>query len=253
VRFLSCSTFFPGRTSPAWLRHTFLNKFLDEDTALLAHQCTFLLGAEAEAVAEGRERAVRSRAYAPRSPSDKLLLAAGRFLDATVSEMPNRAAQLRARGDPTALATALPSATVIRRRVLDRMATHTAVCPSCQTAVANFSRYRLYLQVAAAALAAGAVISCAALVGSSSAAAQLSAGATPLLAAICNSRVWLATTALSAALAGLAVFGASKLSRIISSITGYEYTQRHFQKDLQKIPGVAQVPVDLKWAAYFER
>jgi len=255
VRFLSCHTMFPSRTAPRWLLHLFLNKFLDEDTALLASQNAHMLGAEAAAYASGDEgaaRSVRARTYRIRSPSDRLLVGAGRFLDATLPDQPNRRALLAAAGGPSELATVLPGAEEARRAVLDRMATHVASCPTCQTAVAKFSRYRTWLVAAAGVLGAAAALGVVAGVASASAAAT-TAGASLAASLAGAGRGWLLAAVLCGALAAACAAGAAKLGGLVRSITGYEYTRRHYQKDLQKIPGVLKVPLDLKWAAHFER
>mmetsp|Transcript_21137 Transcript_21137/g.53240 ORF Transcript_21137/g.53240 Transcript_21137/m.53240 type:complete len:501 (-) Transcript_21137:434-1936(-) len=255
VRFLSCHTMFPSRTAPRWLLHLFLNKFLDEDTALLASQNAHMLGAEAAAYASGDEgaaRSVRARTYRIRSPSDRLLVGAGRFLDATLPDQPNRRALLAAAGGPSELATVLPGAEEARRAVLDRMATHVASCPTCQTAVAKFSRYRTWLVAAAGVLGAAAALGVVAGVASASAAAT-TAGASLAASLAGAGRGWLLAAVLCGALAAACAAGAAKLGGLVRSITGYEYTRRHYQKDLQKIPGVLKVPLNLKWAAHFER
>lgn len=140
---------------PRWLQHVGLNNFLDQDTFLLATQQPHVLRAELErrhsssstapsspcsAAAEdgtappaAREQlSLRRALYKYRSPTEKMLLEVGDFLDAATPRMPNRYRS------PELLTAACPP----RHVVLDRAAQHTRVCPDSSSLVARLRMAR---------------------------------------------------------------------------------------------------------------
>jgi hypothetical protein len=150
VRFMSAAVAKAPLLPPRWVQHVVLNNFLDEDTYLLATQQPSLLAAElavherrsgrpsrADAAADGaaagaggagEAEPLRRRLYTYASPSEKLLLEVGRFLDACVPRMPSRYLRpelLRAPACPP------------REAVLDRARQHTDICPDSQAVVAR--------------------------------------------------------------------------------------------------------------------
>uniref|UniRef100_A0A0G4GVX5 Rieske domain-containing protein n=1 Tax=Chromera velia CCMP2878 TaxID=1169474 RepID=A0A0G4GVX5_9ALVE len=140
---------------PRWLQHLFINNFLDEDSHLLCTQQPRTLSAELRAHVkrkeeekeesgsmtergqtekergvstdccwdigiQGRETvSERKRIFAYRSPTEKLLLTVGAYLDKTLPSMPNRYR------DPSLFLRSCPS----REETLDRWAQHTKICP----------------------------------------------------------------------------------------------------------------------------
>lgn len=226
----------------------------DQDTALLAAQTSYVLGAEADLLQSsegGGARpdkpgmAVRKANYAIRSPSDRLLVQAGKFLDATVCDMPNRRRFLEAAGKATEMGRHLPSFETARQRVLDRMKTHVDICTDCQKAVVQFTALRDGLRVAGFLAAIAGLLAGAALLGLGAASFQQagSSGAISFLRAVAAHK-WMLLAAFAMAVAcGTCAFGVRKAEDTLRLITGYVYTEQQFQKDLQKIPGTAKVPV----------
>lgn len=148
---------------PRWLQAILLNQFLDQDTYLLATQQPTTLGAELAAAQSmglsniprdaqtidaapdksppaGAMGLVRRKLYCHRAPSDHLLLALGRWMDAAVPHMPNRYTSLLGGHLSSSVAEAL--ATPPRERVLDRYSCHTALSPESQQAFSTFTALR---------------------------------------------------------------------------------------------------------------
>lgn len=157
TRFISAAVGVAPVLPPRWVQHIVLNNFLDEDTFLLATQQPRVLGAEleshhaqqaTEAAQPGAEGGgvasapLRRRLFSYASPSEKLLLEAGRFLDQALPNMPRRYAR------PELLRAPTPP----REVVLDRAAQHLAICPDSQALVRNCARARAAGAIGAALL-----------------------------------------------------------------------------------------------------
>lgn len=154
TRFISAAVGAAPFMPPRWVQHVVLNNFLDEDTYLLATQQPKVLGAElarheetqaqraqhaqrASVEAEGdaeppaavaaatEQPPMRRRLFAYASPSEKLLIELGRFLDNSLPNMPRRYSR------PELLRAPTPP----REVVLDRAAQHLAICPDSQDLV----------------------------------------------------------------------------------------------------------------------
>jgi len=143
---------------PRWFHHLMLNRFLDQDTVLVASQQPYTLQAEAENVIRQREdqeqvleaeptngspqsvkeekrtrRGSRQTLYNYQSPTDRTVRLIDSFWDATLSRAPNRVEtllELHRRGELRRL---VPD----RTEILDRAAQHLAVCADSQDAVRN--------------------------------------------------------------------------------------------------------------------
>ena len=131
---------------PRWLQHVGLNNFLDQDTHLLATQQPYVLQAEYDAAQLGAPL-VRRQLYKYSSPTERLLVEVGKFMDAAVPKTPNRYSE------PLKLLAPCPP----RETTLDRYAQHTQVCPDSRGAVRNAKALRLVSWAAAATVAAGRV------------------------------------------------------------------------------------------------
>ena len=236
---------------PDWLYHTFMNNFTDQDSGLLAAQGPLMMGAEA---ANPGAKGLRRESYTVRSQSDQVLQAVGSFLDATLGDVPNRSKFLGAIGGATELAESLPSIPGVsggkRSTVLDRRSTHVDNCVACQTAVKRFTAIAKLLSAAAAFCGVAALMLSAALVGSTAASLTTAAAATPglmeVIKAVHVHKGILAAAVLAAAAATACLVGAAKARDMLQNITGYVYPRSKIQKDLQKVPGVRQSPIDLK-------
>lgn len=146
TRFMSAAVGKAPIRPPRWLVHIFLNRFLDQDTYLLATQQPHVLRAEYDwAVRSGFVPALGSSStgddaataktrtapplrrcmYKYRSPTERLLLEVGKFLDASLPYCPSRYKEAR-----HFHATCPP-----REVVLNRHSQHTAVCQDSQDAV----------------------------------------------------------------------------------------------------------------------
>mmetsp|Transcript_11193 Transcript_11193/g.33568 ORF Transcript_11193/g.33568 Transcript_11193/m.33568 type:complete len:632 (+) Transcript_11193:294-2189(+) len=149
---------------PSWLVAKFINRFLDQDSFLLASQQPLVLKAEAQAMEKNqssdssggnaRAQVVRRAAYNYQTPSDALQVVVGRWLDAALPNMPNRVHNLLAAYRSGGKATQPP----VREEVLDRWTQHTLVTPASMAAYARFMRVRNILggiAVFSAAVAAG--------------------------------------------------------------------------------------------------
>ena len=128
---------------PRWLQHVGLNNFLDQDTHLLATQQPYVLQAEYDAAKSGAPL-VRRQLYKYSSPTERILVEVGKFMDAAVPKTPNRYAE------PLKLLMPCPP----RETTLDRYAQHTQVCPDSRGAVRNAKALRLVSGAAAATVAA---------------------------------------------------------------------------------------------------
>ncbi|KAK9804097.1 hypothetical protein WJX73_007161 [Symbiochloris irregularis] len=169
----------PWFKAPRWLFSMFLNGFLDQDTYLVASQQATTVGAELAAAQRmglssgpsdataigpapdhsppaGATGLQRRQLYCHRSPTDKLLLAVGQWLDDAVPHMPNRYRGLQ--GGHLAGAAAAALLLLPREVVLDRWECHTAICPSSRRAHSVLSTVRNTSGIAAA-VAAVAVLS----------------------------------------------------------------------------------------------
>ncbi|CAK0816471.1 unnamed protein product [Prorocentrum cordatum] len=123
-RFISGSLSGPASRAPAvprLLAQTFVNRFLDQDTHLLATQQPYVLAAEFAAKAEGRPFR-RAQFYRHRSPGEAMLVALERFLDAAAPAVPGRYALLPpgASGESAAEAARRAFGCPPRRVTLDR-------------------------------------------------------------------------------------------------------------------------------------
>ncbi|BDA43850.1 Protein TIC 55, chloroplastic [Coccomyxa sp. Obi] len=155
---------------PHWLFNIFLNAFLDQDTYLLATQQEVTLtaelaaaraAAEAEAVGHGGGGAegtplptgtsglIRRRLFCHRSPTDNLLVAMGRWMDRAIPLVPNRYQAALAAG-PSGIEGAPAVRSAPREVVLDRFASHTAICPDSMRAYKAFAAARTVFGAAAA-------------------------------------------------------------------------------------------------------
>ena len=131
---------------PRWLQHVGLNNFLDQDTHLLATQQPYVLQAEYDAAKAGAPL-VRRQLYKYSSPTERVLVEVGKFMDEAVPKTPNRYAE------PLKLLMPCPP----RETTLDRYSQHTQVCPDSRGAVRNAKALRLLSWAAAATVAAGRV------------------------------------------------------------------------------------------------
>ena len=260
-RFFVRSVMESSKKFPAWQYHMSLNNFLDQDSGLLAALGPLMMGAEA---ADPGAKGLRRESYTVRSQSDQVLQAVGSFLDATLGDVPNRSKFLGAIGGATELAESLlsvpPGLSGARRSiVLDRKSTHVDNCLACQTAVKRFTAIEKLLSAAAAFCGVAALMLGAALVGSTAASLTAVAGggllgtaataATPGLVEVIKVHVHkgiLAAAVLAAATATACLLAAANARDMVQNITGYVYTRSKIQKDLQKVPGVRQSPIDLK-------
>lgn len=160
---------------PRWVQHIVLNNFLDQDTYLLATQQPHVLSAEIAAQQSNfpttvttaaaitpatsfstsastassssspspqSRRLIRRQLYKYRSPSERLLLQVGRFLDEAVPRMPGRYSA----GSQLMFLNGVPPRSV----VLDRWAQHTSICPDSQDVVRRSRRVGRVTWVAAA-------------------------------------------------------------------------------------------------------
>ena len=124
---------------PRGLQHVGLNNFLDQDTHLLATQQPYVLQAEYDAAKAGAPL-VRRQLYKYSSPTERLLVEVGKFMDAAVPKTPHRY------DEPLKLLMPCPP----RETTLDRYAQHTQVCPDSRGAVRNAKALRLLSWAAAA-------------------------------------------------------------------------------------------------------
>jgi len=132
-------------------------QFLDQDTCLLASEQRHVLRAELEANKAGA-RVCRPALYQHTSPGERMLMTVGKFLDATVSQMPNRR-----RGVEAVLASIDSGVIPSRAMLLDRWVQHTSICADSRGAHRNIKAFAW----AAAAVAATATAAALALVVSS--------------------------------------------------------------------------------------
>ncbi|GMI46054.1 hypothetical protein TrCOL_g13597 [Triparma columacea] len=146
TRFMSAAVGRLPFSVPRWLQHVSLNNFLDQDTHLLATQQPNVLAAEYKA-ATGGEPMVRRKIYKYSSPTERLLVEVGKFMDAAVPKTPNRYAE------PLRLLMQCPD----RSTTLDRYSQHTQICPDSRGAVRNAKALRFVAWAAAATVAAGRV------------------------------------------------------------------------------------------------
>eukprot|EP00891_Asterochloris_glomerata_P009043 jgi/Astpho2/9043/Aster-x1561 len=150
----------PNLHPPRWLTSIFLNRFLDQDTYLLATQQATTLGCElaevraaaakeqSESPSNGHSKGgrqqeapmARRRWFCHRSPTDSLLIHFGRWLDGAIVSMPNRYEGSLPLGSSAGVEPRLLSPEAARDQVLDRFACHTAMVPSSMTAWQNFKR-----------------------------------------------------------------------------------------------------------------
>jgi len=233
-----------GVKLPRWLFATFLNKFLDQDSYLVATQQDVTLTAELQnhyrssSSSAGSssgpittpEQAVlaenggtsapspntaatggavtRRQLFCHKSPSDALLVAAGKWLDNHLPSMPNR--YLNTQGMEAFRAAP-------REEVLDRFKYHTAICPSSKGAYNTAVSLHRALQPAswAAASAAAAYLACTSSQGLDFPAA-------------------LAATLPLAATAGLLAAAAAVANQVATSFV-YCYTRQDQAKDLTKL------------------
>ena len=124
---------------PRWLQHVGLNNFLDQDTHLLATQQPYVLQAEYDAAKSGAPL-VRRQLCKYSSPTERILVEVGKFMDAAVPKTPNRYSE------PLKLLMPCPP----RETTLDRYTQHTQVCPDSRGAVRNAKALRLVSWAAAA-------------------------------------------------------------------------------------------------------
>lgn len=146
TRFMSAAVGRLPFSVPRWVQHVGLNNFLDQDTHLLATQQPYVLAAEYKAATTG-DPLVRRQLYKYSSPTERLLVEVGKFMDAAVPKTPNRYAE------PLRLLMPCPP----RATTLDRYAQHTQVCPDSCGAVRNANALRFAAWAAAATVAAGRV------------------------------------------------------------------------------------------------
>ncbi|GMI12619.1 hypothetical protein TrRE_jg4521 [Triparma retinervis] len=146
TRFMSAAVGRLPFSVPRWLQHVSLNNFLDQDTHLLATQQPYVLAAEYKA-ATGGEPMVRRKIYKYSSPTERLLVEVGKFMDAAVPKTPNRYAE------PLRLLMQCPD----RSTTLDRYSQHTQICPDSRGAVRNAKALRFVAWAAAATIAVGRV------------------------------------------------------------------------------------------------
>jgi len=108
-----------------------LHRPLEEDTCLLASEQRHVLRAELEANKAGA-RVCRPALYQHTSPGERMLMTVGKFLDATVSQMPNRR-----RGVEAVLASIDSGVIPSRAMLLDRWVQHTSICADSRGAHRN--------------------------------------------------------------------------------------------------------------------
>ncbi|CAB9507011.1 TIC 55, chloroplastic [Seminavis robusta] len=115
---------------PRWILQVNLNRFLDQDTVLVASQQPPILTAEAQGV----ERP-RASLFAYGSATDKTVRLIDNFWDTTLHKAPNRARTLQQLHYAGAL-----QHTPAREIVLDRRTQHLTICPDSQGLVRNCRR-----------------------------------------------------------------------------------------------------------------
>ena len=157
VRYVrSVATWVP---TPRWLLAMGLNKFLDQDTYLLATQQPELLAAEAEAARAAAAATATGSPPPPTpplfrsrhvfvTPTEAFVLAVTRWLEAALPSVPGRADRLAAG--------AFPRSPPPRSVVLDRATTHAALAPSSATAARVGGRVAAVAKIVAVVAAAGA-------------------------------------------------------------------------------------------------
>lgn len=130
-RFMSAavSSVFPFQI-PRWIFQINLNRFLDQDTLLVATQQPPLLKAEAEGVEKPR-----SSLFTYGSPTDATVRLIDRFWDSTLHKVPNRMRTLHQMYSAGKL-----NETPSREVVLDRNTQHLKICPDSQGFVRNCRR-----------------------------------------------------------------------------------------------------------------
>ena len=130
-RFMTAAVFprnkkFPFKP-PRWALTMSLNRFLDQDTVLVASQQPPILTAEAMGVEKPR-----ASLFTYGSASDKSVRLIDQFWDATLSKAPNRQSTLQQLSRSGQLQHTPP-----REQVLDRKTQHLDICPDSQGFVRN--------------------------------------------------------------------------------------------------------------------
>ena len=130
-----------------FINHIIINNFLDQDTYLLATQQRHVLATESELSLPLQTNStsssssstttndvipVRKQLYNYRSPSEKLGIKVGNWLDTTISRVPNRLKAIQKYGGYD---NALKELNLPRREVLDRYKQHTSICKDSSDAV----------------------------------------------------------------------------------------------------------------------
>ena len=117
---------------PRWAFQISVNRFLDQDTQLVASQQPPVLSAEAEGVEHPRQSL-----YAYSSATDRAVRLIDQFWDSTLSKAPNRKQTLNLLYNSGQLQHTPP-----REIVLDRKTQHLDICPASQQFVRNIKRLR---------------------------------------------------------------------------------------------------------------
>ncbi|DBA95205.1 TPA: hypothetical protein ACH3X3_013107 [Trebouxia sp. C0006] len=226
---------------PRWLVSIALNRFVDQDTYLLATQQSVTLSNELRDIADKQQPAQlqqpqtsdaqvsdRQRAdgeaaqagapmarrswYCHRSPTDNILVASGKWMDKAVPWMPNRYQGLLSSSLQGSAPLVAPGK---REDVLDRFSCHTAICPD---SMGFYTKVTALAKVAQVSTAAAAVVG----VWYSLEASVGQAPATPkAVAAIAASLI------LSA--------GTSQVFQWLLGQFQYVYQPKDLQKDLAKL------------------
>lgn len=238
-----------GPKLPRWLFNMFQNRFLDQDSFLLATQQEKTLAVElanrerqlsgAESTLPGDDNGggdgsssalSRRQLYCHRSPSDALLVAVGRWLDANLPNMPNRYSRI---SSAPHLVLTPP-----REEVLDRFKYHTLICAPSLAAYNN-------AQLMSKACGLGAAVAALLVLASAASLRAAQGGGSPsqLLAAISSSAGggW-GTAAVVLALAAWAA------SWVVKQFT-YVYTKEEQERDLARLAKITNEQARVKGKA----
>ena len=192
-----------------------------QDSHLLATQQQYVLPEEFAAQAAGKSIR-RTQMYQYASPGERLLVALGRFLDATVPLQPRRYAALPPDAPPDAAAFEPRFLCPPREVTLDRFAQHTAICPDSQGALRNARRIAAAAALAAVALFAKPAVAIAAAVAAS--------GSGAVLGTALEHAGWLAAAA--------AAVGIARFAQWLTRQFYFVYTEKDRDEHLAKIPKI---------------
>ncbi|GAX12479.1 hypothetical protein FisN_24Hh053 [Fistulifera solaris] len=139
-RFLSAAVGKLPFSPPRWVFHIALNRFLDQDSVLVASQQPPVLSAEVKCLDENQQSmrsdaakgGARTGLFVYQSPTDRSVRLIDFFWDATLAKAPRRSETLLAMKTAGLLESIPP-----RKVVLDRKVQHLDICPDSQNTVRN--------------------------------------------------------------------------------------------------------------------